>query len=1396
MYKAIGFIACVSMMAASLYVFSGGDPSRTLSARTESANADDALLARQFMKDARQSASRGRFVEARRLAATAATLTSDWRRNEQTPKQFVESMDDLRQAATWSVEDVGDWDELEPDAVAAATELRTVKAEPQVPDTKEGRALVNRTLAERFAKEATEALEAGDTRLARTRALQAQEMKINWGLWDKNPEEILAAIDRIEGTTTFLANDPAVAATSKRAVSPTRQQASQLLNQARAAMDSKNFALAVQLADQAETLGVQYGDFDDTPALVRKDIHRFSAAVQGTAFDAESDIDFELTERTLAANLTDAADHADAEFGQVQHGEIDAPEEEQAYELLTDVADTHRTGPADEADAADRESNPFAESADEFASAPFSETAEYRANRIPAISSNPKVDTISIEVGTDTAMSAEDAWQRGMIELRAGNRAAARKAFLIARQNIGELDSFRRQQLQDQLQELSTVRESKVRTVAAQAVDLELTLDEDPLTAAVDQHNARLQRMHTAVQNDVARAQSMKDTDVDEGLRILDTTLADIQSAGLTENDAQSLTNHVTRQRGDLESYREQRAPMLDLDERNASVRADIERSIKHQIRIEQEVADLVQEYNDLENQRRYPEAVLVAQKAYDLNPNLPETVAILTKAKLARQIAFNDDVRARQAQGNLDQLNDIESSLAGPRDTNMFPDVRKWLDLKGRRAGYGYGGGRKLTESELRIQESLRSQVSLHFHDVALTEIISHIANTHQINIVLDRKAIESQGHLTNQTVSIDVDDIELRSALNLLLQQSGGLVYTVENEVLKITDMLEQESHYIATPYPVADLVVPLSAVPDANPFENIERRSAGDNGLYQLDDDLAVQIGPGGISRGGRSSGRGRDGDIDFSGLQDMITTAVAPGSWDLDGGEGTVSVSENTLSLVIRQTPAVHDQIVELLEQLRKLQDLQVTVEVRFIAVSDTFFERIGVDFDFNVPDSLGDPPGVPAFGSNNFTLPGGGGGQAGQGGGAAGAAGAAGAGGGAAGVGGIGGIGGGGQQGGGQQGQQGGQQGQQGQQGGGGLGGGLGLFMPVPRSNFTQDGFGGQTVGLAAPGRFTDDFDIQFQQGSFELGVPQFGNFDPTGGLSVGMAILSDLEAFFFLEAVQSDRRSNVLFAPKVTLFNGQQATLIDQTSRPFVSTLIPQVGTGAVGFTPIIDTIQDGIQLTVNAVISADRRYVRLSLAPQFQNLVQIFTFTFAGGGAGGGAIGGGAGGGGGGFGGGGGQGGGFGGGGGGQGGGGGLGFGGIGGGFGGGGQGGGGQGGGFGGGGGQQGGGGGFGGGGGQGGGAGAGDLTIQQPVIEVISVSTTVSVPDGGTVLLGGIKRLREGRTMFGVPILNKIPYVSRLFKNSGVGRETESVMLMVTPRIIIQEEEEEVALGTSAQ
>jgi general secretion pathway protein D len=86
----------------------------------------------------------------------------------------------------------------------------------------------------------------------------------------------------------------------------------------------------------------------------------------------------------------------------------------------------------------------------------------------------------------------------------------------------------------------------------------------------------------------------------------------------------------------------------------------------------------------------------------------------------------------------------------------------------------------------------------------------------------------------------------------------------------------------------------------------------------------------------------------------------------------------------------------------------------------------------------------------------------------------------------------------------------------------------------------------------------------------------------------------------------------------------------------------------------------------------------------------------------------------------------------------------------------------------------------------------TVQQPELAFTSVTTSVNVPDGGTILLGGIKRLRENRVERGVPMLSKIPYINRLFKNVGIGRETNTFMMTVTPRILIREEEEERQAG----
>src|SRR5205085_3844596 len=100
---------------------------------------------------------------------------------------------------------------------------------------------------------------------------------------------------------------------------------------------------------------------------------------------------------------------------------------------------------------------------------------------------------------------------------------------------------------------------------------------------------------------------------------------------------------------------------------------------------------------------------------------------------------------------------------------------------------------------------------------------------------------------------------------------------------------------------------------------------------------------------------------------------------------------------------------------------------------------------------------------------------------------------------------------------------------------------------------------------------------------------------------------------FFIEAVQSDIRTNVLQAPKVTLFNGQQAFVSDTTQSPFVISVIPVVGDFAAAQQPVIVVLSEGTFLTVQAIVSNDRRFVRLTVVPFFSQIGDVNTFRFTG---------------------------------------------------------------------------------------------------------------------------------------------------------------------------------------
>ncbi len=76
---------------------------------------------------------------------------------------------------------------------------------------------------------------------------------------------------------------------------------------------------------------------------------------------------------------------------------------------------------------------------------------------------------------------------------------------------------------------------------------------------------------------------------------------------------------------------------------------------------------------------------------------------------------------------------------------------------------------------------------------------------------------------------------------------------------------------------------------------------------------------------------------------------------------------------------------------------------------------------------------------------------------------------------------------------------------------------------------------------------------------------------------------------------------------------GAAANLNAARQVPFVAGVQPVVGGSAVGFQPVVQFLSEGVSMSARAVISGDRRYVRITALPSFSSITDVFTFSFAG---------------------------------------------------------------------------------------------------------------------------------------------------------------------------------------
>jgi len=893
-----------------------------------------------------------------------------------------------------------------------------------------------------------------------------------------------------------------------------------------------------------------------------------------------------------------------------------------------------------------------------------------------------------------------------------------------------------------------------------------------------DAESLKAQQFNAEVGTKVAEARRLMETDPDKAIATLQTTLASVKAAGLPQTVARTMIRRIEVA---IELAKKDKVEfdkkMLVKDEK-AKIEQKKLAILEADVAKKAAIKDLMDKAQKAYAEGNYAKSEEHARRAAEIDPNEVAATIMVTKSNLQRHYDTSVRDRKDKEEGFLEAMHDVDKTMIintnAARDGISYP--KTFRELSDRRRQMAMSDNRPKSSNELSIEKKLNEPIKLNFKDMSLDEAVTYIQNYTGLNVMLDPRALNDEGLSRDSKVTLQFPNgIKLKSALKLMLRPLN-LTYKADDDVLLITSQQASRDKTVMWHYPVADLVIsPSKAQPFTNANQLLSPISAADPNATTTSNGAPV------VKENQRVVS-----ESDMVPLINLITNTIAPGTWRVTdstgksenaygmggafggaGGDadpaqpGSITPFLLSISLIIRHTAEVHEEVAELLKQLRRLQDLQVSIEVRFITVSDDFFEQIGVDFDFNIQSKAvgrkttfaapnpaaalfpifnsplngttsggtaggaggsgttggGTTAGSTAGGGTSGTTTAGGtsGGAGGGGGGGGGTTGGGGT--GAGGISGGGFAGGGGGTGGagiGGGGTSGGNGGGTGGAGGAGGGGGSAVIQDYLVNPFLDHSLGNRTpvvVGTQGGGQrnFTSNLGIPFTQGSASAAIPFNGVAN--AGATFGISFLSDLEMYLFLTAAQGDARNNIVQAPKVTTFNGAAATIVNQQQQNYIQTLTPIVGAGAVAFQPQVGVLPDGVQLSVTPVVSSDRRYVRVSLAPQFTTVDSLTTLTFPAAAVGGGGL----------------------------------------------------------------------------GGQATALNTTIQLPQITTTTINTTVTVPDGGTVLLGGVKRLREQRLEYGVPVLSKTPLVNRLFRNVGIGRRTDSLMLMVTPRIIILEEEE---------
>jgi beta-lactamase regulating signal transducer with metallopeptidase domain len=366
-------------------------------------------------------------------------------------------------------------------------------------------------------------------------------------------------------------------------------------------------------------------------------------------------------------------------------------------------------------------------------------------------------------------------------------------------------------------------------------------------------------------------------------------------------------------------------------------------------------------------------------------------------------------------------------------------------------------------TARERAIERRLNKPISIRCKERPLHEALDRLRDVTGISIIVDRAALEEEGIDLEHPVSLNLKNVPVRTVLHLLLR-SVHLTWVIQDEVVQVTTERQARGKLFQRTYSVADLVIPI-------PNYYITATLGGGT--------PAAPAAP-------------RPEKTEEERLIRLVVSTIAPATWSEVGGKGTIEYYPLGMALVINQTADVQEQIAELLDALRRLQDMEVATEIRLVSVSAAMARRLKREFG-------------------------------------------------------------------------------------------------VDCTQHRQDSLEAASAGIG----------VNSDAGLTGSIVLNERNFD----IRQRATFLDQGQVEQIMKTLQSDRRTNILQAPKLTLFNGQNATIQIEDQQPVITRMEKNWDGEHLRSIAKTEVVSTGFRCGVQAVIAADRRFVRLHLQAQLSEL-------------------------------------------------------------------------------------------------------------------------------------------------------------------------------------------------